>query len=212
MAGLAALADVPTSTVSRIESGKSEPTVAMLDRLIRAAGFGFELTLVEAGGDQLYADTLERLELAKGDERIRVFSLLSLVASVSPVARREGVHRLAVPGDLVTAVARLQQQGQNPVVSGVEAVAESIDPVRSFTPIMYVDSPESIEGFEAARPGTYQVMLVLPTTANVKRWISFGSGVPMVTREWGLLDAMASPGRQGDIAREQYELMKLVNV
>jgi hypothetical protein len=55
-------------------------------------------------------------------------------------------------------------------------------------------------------------MLLLATTANVRRWTRDDTPVPMTTREWGLLDAMASPGRQGDIAREQFESMWMVGV
>jgi transcriptional regulator with XRE-family HTH domain len=36
--GLAARAGVPTSTVSRIEDGDSDPTISMLERLLGAAG------------------------------------------------------------------------------------------------------------------------------------------------------------------------------
>jgi hypothetical protein len=53
-------------------------------------------------------------------------------------------------------------------------------------------------------------MLLLPTTPNVRRWTRYDTQVPMVSREWGLLDAMASPGRQGDIALEQLEATRAV--
>jgi transcriptional regulator with XRE-family HTH domain len=209
MAALADLAGVPTSTVSRIEAGKTEPTVSMLARLMAAAGFRFEPTLAEAGSDQPLAEALERLESADAGQRARLFERLPSVASVSPVARRHGARRVAVPDDLANAVARLRRQGQNPVVSGMEAAAESLDPARSFIPVVYVDDPARVEDFDPAGPGAYQVMLLLPTTANVRRWTRDGAATPMVTREWGLLDAMASPGRQGDIAREQFGSMKL---
>lgn len=56
----------------------------------------------------------------------------------------------------------------------------------------------------------FQVMLLLPTTDNVRQRIIETGPVAMVTREWGILDAMGSPGRQGDIAREEFESMKMV--
>ncbi|MDR1266426.1 MAG: helix-turn-helix domain-containing protein [Propionibacteriaceae bacterium] len=205
MAALADLARVPTSTVSRIESGRIEPTVAMLARLLGAAGFRFEPTLAESGGDQPLADVLERLESAAAAERARWLNRLPAVASVAPVARRTGARRVAVPGDLATAIGRLRDQGQNPIVSGVEAWLESIDPVRSFIPLVCVDDPARAEGFGAAGRGARQVMLLLATTANVRRWTRTDTPVPMTARLWGLLDAMASPGRQGDIARELFK-------
>ena len=44
---LAARAGVPTSTVSRIEAGSSDPTLTMLSRLIAAAGYHLSVTLDE---------------------------------------------------------------------------------------------------------------------------------------------------------------------
>jgi transcriptional regulator with XRE-family HTH domain len=45
---LAARAGVPTSTVSRIEAGSSDPTLTMLSRLIAAAGHHLSVTLDKA--------------------------------------------------------------------------------------------------------------------------------------------------------------------
>ena len=42
MSVLAELAGVSRSTVSRIESGKFEPTFALLRRVVEAGGFGIE--------------------------------------------------------------------------------------------------------------------------------------------------------------------------
>lgn len=42
MSVLAQLAGVSRSTVSRIESGKFEPTFALLRRVVEAGGFGIE--------------------------------------------------------------------------------------------------------------------------------------------------------------------------
>jgi predicted nucleotidyltransferase len=42
---LALAAGVPQSTVASVESGKRQPSVAMLERLLAAAGFKFEPTL-----------------------------------------------------------------------------------------------------------------------------------------------------------------------
>jgi len=99
----------------------------------------------------------------------------------------------------------LQDQNQRPIVSGMEAVAESIDPVRSFIPIVYVDDPAQTKGFAPADRNAFQVMLLLQTTDNVRRWTRNDTEFAMVNRDWAWLDAMASPGRQGDIARGEYE-------
>jgi len=212
MAGLAELARVPTSTISRIESGKIEPTVAMLTRLAQAAGFQYEPVLTEAGSDQPFADAMERLMGLDSEERARLMSRFLAVASTAPVARRTGLRRVAVPGDLVTAIGLLLQQEQHPVVSGMEAVAESIDPVQSFVPLVYVNDPTQVKGFNPAGPDAFQVMLLLPSTNNVSRWTRDDTTPLMVFPQWGWLDAMASPGRQGDIAREEFESWGLARV
>ncbi|MGH8823493.1 MAG: helix-turn-helix domain-containing protein [Jiangellaceae bacterium] len=43
---LAARAGVPQSTVSKVESGRQQPTVAMLERLLAAAGFRVNVDLI----------------------------------------------------------------------------------------------------------------------------------------------------------------------
>jgi len=42
---LAVLAGVPTSTVTRIESGEASPSLVMVDRLVAAAGFDLDVSL-----------------------------------------------------------------------------------------------------------------------------------------------------------------------
>jgi len=111
---------------------------------------------------------------------------------------------VTVPGDLATAVSLLQQLGARPIVSGMEAVTRVIDPAQSFVPVIYVDDPAKA-GLDPAGQDTFQVMLLVPSTDNVRRWTRDDTATPMVVPEWGWLDAMASPGRQGDIARAEFK-------
>jgi transcriptional regulator with XRE-family HTH domain len=53
--GLAEVAGVSASTVSRIESGQVDPTVGMLHRLLEAAGLEMELTTHEQPGARIAA-------------------------------------------------------------------------------------------------------------------------------------------------------------
>jgi transcriptional regulator with XRE-family HTH domain len=53
MRALAARADVATSTIARIETGKVDPTVGMLARLLRAAGRELELGTHRAPGPEI---------------------------------------------------------------------------------------------------------------------------------------------------------------
>lgn len=61
-AELATRAGVPQSTVGRIESGARVPSTALLERLIRAAGFEVRAELGEPdpGTDSLFERTLRR--------------------------------------------------------------------------------------------------------------------------------------------------------
>lgn len=64
---LARRARVPTSTVSRIESGRTDATVSMLERLVAAAGQRLEVT---AGGWRMTPSIAELSDASEGGERI----------------------------------------------------------------------------------------------------------------------------------------------
>lgn len=49
---LAGLAHVTPATIARIEKGRMEPTLALLTRIVAAAGLGLELTLREPDPDE----------------------------------------------------------------------------------------------------------------------------------------------------------------
>jgi transcriptional regulator with XRE-family HTH domain len=61
-AALAERAGVPTSTVGRIESGARTPSVELVERLVRAAGFEVTVSLSEPdpGTDSMFERTLRR--------------------------------------------------------------------------------------------------------------------------------------------------------
>lgn len=61
-AELARRAGVAKSTIGRIESGTREPAAAMVERLVRAAGFEIRSSLVESdpGTDSMFERTLRR--------------------------------------------------------------------------------------------------------------------------------------------------------
>ncbi|MGY4768236.1 helix-turn-helix domain-containing protein [Kribbella sp. CWNU-51] len=68
---LAAKAGVPTSTVSRIEAGSSDPTLTMLSRLIAASGRHLSLTL-DAVQDRPHRIAIETLtEAYTPDAKVR---------------------------------------------------------------------------------------------------------------------------------------------
>ncbi len=67
---LAAKTGVPQETIARIESGRADPRVAMLDRLLEGCGHGLEhLPRLGIGIDR--AQIRERLDLSPGERLVR---------------------------------------------------------------------------------------------------------------------------------------------
>ena len=198
MNALADVSGVPVSTISRIEAGKVEPTWAMMSRLVAAAGFRLEPTLTETTTDDPLAALLRRLHGAEPGERERIIRRFPSAARLALVARRPGARRVALTVSLGDALVSIGQQGGAPVVSSMEAFLRDASQTRSFTPVVYVTDPVAVDGFPAATPASPKILFLLPTTDNVRAWSSDIAGVRMVTREWALLDSLASPGRQPD--------------
>lgn len=198
MNALADVSGVPVSTISRIESGKVEPTWSMMARLVAAAGFRLDPALTEITTDEPFAAVLRRLGDADLGESERIVRRFPAVARLALVARRPGARRVALATPLGVAVAILAEQGQAPVVSSLEAFLRDATQTRSFTPVVYVDDPATVEGFASASPTSPSIMFLLPATDHVRAVSSDVDGVAMTTRAWALLDSLASPGRQPD--------------
>jgi len=198
MSALADASGVPVSTISRIESGKVEPTWAMMDRILTAAGFSLKPSLVESGSDQPFADHLARLNEASPDERTGVMRRFAAVARLAPVIKRAGVRRVELADGLGEALRRLDDQGQEPIVSSLEAYLEDASVVRSFSPVVYVNNPATVTDFDDVSRTSPAMAFLLATTDNVRAVTRDVNGTAMVSREWALLDSLASPGRQPD--------------
>ena len=198
MSGLAEASGVPVSTISRIESGKVEPTWAMMNRILEAAGFRLDSSLVESGSDKPFADVLARLHKASPDERAGMVRRFESVARLAPVIQRAGVRRVELAPGLGAALDRLGEQGQEPIVSSLEAYLEDASVVRSFSPVVYVNDPATVAGFGDVNRTSAAMAFLLSTTENVRAVTRPVNGTAMVSREWALLDSLASPGRQPD--------------
>ena len=196
---LADVSGVPVSTISRIESGRVEPTWSMMSRIMTAAGFSMEPHLVDAGTDEPFAGILHRLGEAPPSEKARIIGRFPSVARLAPVARRQSVRRVQLTTGIDEALMRLAAQDVAPIVSSLEAFSGDVSHIHSFVPVIYVDDPDRVDFPEATRTSP-RIMLILPTTRNVEAVTRDVSGIAMVSREWGLLDSLASPGRQPDAA------------
>ncbi|MDR1189743.1 MAG: helix-turn-helix transcriptional regulator [Bifidobacteriaceae bacterium] len=198
MNALAEASGVPVSTISRIESGKVEPTWSVMDRILSGAGFRLESALAEAGSDQPFAHALRRLDEAAPRQRAAVIRRFPAIARLALVARRTGARRVRLDRELGTVIRALDDQGARPVVSSLEAYLEDASRARSFSPVVYVDDPTRAGSFANADRTSPAVVFLLPTTDNVRAVCRDVRGTRMVSREWGLLDSLASPGRQPD--------------
>jgi hypothetical protein len=98
--------------------------------------------------------------------------------------------------------------GQAPIVSSLEAYNKDLQTLQSFFPIVYVNNSETILESKLATMRSSQVMFILPTTDNVRQNARTVRGIDMVAPKWGMLDALASPGRQPDAALEVLALRK----
>ena len=210
MNSLAELAGVPASTISRIEAGRIEPTFVMLNKIAEAAGYSLSTDIEETGGDRPIVDYLQRLKEGAASIEERPAKELLAVASLVSVPKRAGARRLELPTSLENAVCKLSAQRQEPVVSSLEAFSGSISQLQSFIPVVYAEEPDSISGFEPATARSPRVMFVLGVTDNVRRNTLTVNGIKMVVPEWGIIDAMASPGRQADAALEALSTRKTV--
>lgn len=196
----AELIGLPVSTITRIESGAVEPTYAMLQRIASGAGFRLTETLSDSGSDLPYAVALDRIQVATDTERRRLLGKLAQTAGLAPVAKRPGVRIFALDCSLAEFVQLLEERGANPVVSSLEAVSGDMSQTSSFTPIVYVDNPEKLVELPAMSPSAKASVVVLPSTESARKFMRIVKGTAMVSREWGMLDALASPGRQADVA------------
>ena len=65
---------------------------------------------------------------------------------------------------------------------------------------MYVDNPEKLTDLPAMSPSARASVVVLPSTESARKFMRKVKGTAMLSAEWGMLDALASPGRQADVA------------
>ena len=111
---LADVSGVPASTISRIESGKIEPTWSMMARILAAAGFRLDQTLTDADTDEPFAGIIRRLEAASPDERPTIIRRFPAVAGLALVARRAGVRRVQLDTTVREALSILAERNQTP--------------------------------------------------------------------------------------------------
>jgi transcriptional regulator with XRE-family HTH domain len=215
----AQISEVSKSTISRIEAGISDPAWTAMVRLIAAAGYRVseELPLEDSGSDERLAWFLRKYRDGNADERDELLKWFYAIAQVSCTVYRVGHCMFEMPlipwpngvggrvyGDLPTVLRRLEDQGQEPILSGSQASSRRTDLV-SFVPLIYVRNPETVEEFARGRKGSFKTMKLMTTTDNVREFTSVHDGTRFVSDEWALIDSLATPDRTSDYALAEWE-------
>jgi transcriptional regulator with XRE-family HTH domain len=161
---LAAIAGVAPSTVVRIESGEMVPTVAMLDRLLGAAGYRLESRLVSICDVAALAAFRSLIEPSIGlaqypgvppwIERWRRAGFVDVDGAVGQPARlaelagmsaalvdRPGLLRCVQPSTWVDAAARLRTSGLRWAATGGVAANRLVPSADAPWFVFYVDDP-----------------------------------------------------------------------
>jgi len=103
MRALAARADVATSTIARIESGKVDPTVGMLARLLSAAGHELELGTHRGSGPEI-ADLADAWSRGPGGDRPDWTRLRAFLDQLARQPEQQGPATLRRPAPSGSAV------------------------------------------------------------------------------------------------------------
>ncbi len=188
---LTILSGVPQSTVSRIEAGKMSPSYDIMRKLLAALSFEASDSLRPAVTDGQLVRFMD--EYADGAIPARaVPDRLRIAAQTAPVMGRAGVRRASA--SLAEVVGWAAAQRVSYAVSGLEACSDET----SFEPIVYL-APTAALPFDPPQPGR-RGSILLPLADRHLRFVGDAGGVPVMPFAWALMDAIASPGRQSDVA------------
>lgn len=188
---LTILSGVPQSTVSRIEAGKMSPSYDIMRKLLGALGFEASDSLRPAVTDAQLVRFMD--ECADGGIPARaVPDRLRIAAQTAPVMDRAGARRFSAGLSEVVDWANAQRMSY--AVSGLEACSDET----SFEPIVYL-APSAAPPFGPPQPGR-RGSILLPLADRHLRFVGGSGGVSVMPFAWALMDAIASPGRQSDVA------------
>jgi transcriptional regulator with XRE-family HTH domain len=215
----AQISEVSKSTISRIEAGISDPAWTVMARLIAAGGYRVSdrLPLDDSGSDERLAWFLRKYRDGDAGEKDELLKWFYAIAQVSCTVDREGHSMFEMPlipepngipgrmyGDLPTVLQQLDEQGQEPILSGTQALNRRTDLI-AFVPMIYVRDPDTVSGFVLGRKGAFKTMKLMTTTDNVREFTVEQDGTRFVSDEWALIDSLATPDRTSDYALAEWE-------
>lgn len=190
-AELATLSGVSKSSISRLEAGKLNPSFEMVRTLLNSIGFEASEQLRPKVSDAQMFRFLDEYSagLIADSEAI---DRLRIAAQTAPLRDRPGLRYVAA--DLREVLAFLRRENAQFAVSGLEACSNET----SFEPIFYLDPELEIPWAEPrfGQRGSY----ILTLDARKVGLIDRDGPDPIMPSAWALMDAIASPGRQSDVA------------
>lgn len=198
---LSTLSGVPQSTVSRIESGKMSPSYDIMRTLLATLGFESSDTLRPAVSNAPLVRFMDDYERGLIPDRT-VLDRMRIAAQTSPILDRGGARKVSV--GLAEVVEWARAEGVRFAISGLEGCSNET----SLEPIIYLAAETSFASPEPGRRGS----ILLPLDEDVARFAG-GGDLPTMSVAWALMDSIASPGRQSDVALdilEQYRTAELV--
>lgn len=131
-----------------------------------------------------------------------VLDRMRIAAQTSPILDRGGARKVSV--GLAEVVEWARAEGVRFAISGLEGCSNET----SLEPIIYLAAETSFASPEPGRRGS----ILLPLDEDVARFAG-GGDLPTMSVAWALMDSIASPGRQSDVALdilEQYRTAELV--
>lgn len=227
-ADLARLADVAPSTIGRIETGELEPTWAVMNRILEAAGYNTlgdltpsgttavvraarvalgELPRSDAGPVELsWLERWRRARLVDEDFQARQVDKLGVQAGIAAPIYARSNERAAVvydrPWQEVTAKLRGSSVGY--AVSGITATSPTRLTDGATWPLVYVDNvSDAIQAanLKVAASGSSGAVITLMQFDDIslKGTVDDG-GETFVSPGQALIDSYAGPGRMADQA------------
>lgn len=197
VAELARVAGVPRSTISRIEKGRVSPSFDTMSSILNSIGFTLSSELHDEPDDRLMLETARALQRGEIPEK-QVFDRLRVAAQTAPVLQRPGVR--TVDATLAEVWEWSVSTGSPCAISGLEACSQE----PSFRPILYLDPVRELPW--AAPGGGNRGTVILPMTGDILELTEIVNGMRYVSEEWAIMDAIASPGRQADVALALLEM------
>ena len=184
---LAAMAGVAPSTIGRIENGEMDPSLGMLERILRAAGFrlsGIEQVsdpaavaaargvleddqaLLSYPGASTWVQRWRAAGFLTGEGKAKDLAVLGFRAGMAArLAVRPGICSYARMGSWLDIARRIEGTGRGWAATGGAAANRLLSSADAYWPVFYVDDTATVAseaGFVSSSGGGQPVLSLVP--------------------------------------------------